>query len=527
MFQSDLTADFRDLCAFDALEDEKITPFSLDGTPVVLIRDGENVHGFAGKCPHKEAPLEQGAFCKTEKGSVLVCPWHKAVFDATDGSLVEPLALDPLSQYPVQVVDGRVLVGLKPKQRQASEKRQENESVLLLGAGAAAVSAAVTLRAEGFAGTITMVSEEKDLPYDRTALSKTVLVSESEKAHAPLLREEEFYTQRGITRVCGHVAQFDPQTRTARLEDGMELTADHVLIATGAVTRKPDIPGVDMKGVYTLHRGADAERIAAILDPDLAVTIVGSGFIGLEAASSLRQRGVGVTVISDTEIPMEKQFGREIGIRLRQLHEENGVAFVSDARVTKIYAEDGKNGTASGVELDDGTRLPAAFVLLGVGVMPVTDYVSGLERDESGAIVVNGQMRVTRGGEAGCVPGVYAAGDASAVFHDGAPRRIEHWRHAEVQGRIAALAMMGHDTPNVPLPWFWTQQFGKKIELLGWGESFDNVALEGDIRGFRFLATYLKDGKPIALAGSGHAAEMALAAIDFDGFMQEKAGEAL
>ncbi|MFT8489062.1 MAG: FAD-dependent oxidoreductase [Gluconobacter oxydans] len=523
MSQSAPTADFRDLCAFDALEEGKITPFSLDGTPVVLIRDGENVHGFAGKCPHKEAPLEQGAFCKTEKGSVLVCPWHKAVFDATDGSLVEPLALDPLPQYPVQIVDGRVLVGLKPKQRQAPEKRQENESVLLLGAGAAAVSAAVTLRAEGFAGTITMVSEEKDLPYDRTALSKTVLVSESEKAHAPPVREEEFYTQRGITRVRGHVAQFDPQIRTARLQDGTELTADHVLIATGAVTRKPDIPGVDMKGVYTLHREADAERIAAILDPDLAVTIVGAGFIGLEAASSLRQRGVGVTIISDSEIPMEKQFGREIGIRLRQLHEENGVAFVSDARVTKIYAEDGKDGTASGVELDDGTRLPAAFVLLGVGVTPATDYVSGLERDESGAIVVNGQMRVTRGGEAGVYSGVYAAGDASAVFHDGAPRRIEHWRHAEVQGRIAALAMMGHDTPNVPMPWFWTQQFGKKIELLGWGESFDNVALEGDIRGFKFLATYLKDGRPIALAGAGHAADMARAAVDFDGFMQEKA----
>ncbi|GBR33180.1 FAD-dependent oxidoreductase [Gluconobacter kondonii] len=523
MSHSAPNADFRDLSAFDALEDGRITPFSLDGAPVVLIRDGEKIHAFAGKCPHKEAPLEQGAFCRTEKGSVLVCPWHKAVFDATDGSLVEPLALDPLQRYPAQIVDGRVLVGLKPMQRVAPAKRQEGDSVLLLGAGAAAVSAAVTLRAEGFAGTITMVSEEKDLPYDRTALSKTVLVSESEKAHAPPVREEEFYTERDITRIRGHVAQFDPQTRTATLQDGTKLAADHVLIATGAVTKKPDIPGVDMKGVYTLHREADAERIAAILDPDLAVTIVGAGFIGLEAASSLRQRGVGVTVVSDNEIPMEKQFGREIGIRLRQLHEENGVAFVSDARVTKIYADESDGEKASGVELDDGTRLPAAFVLLGVGVIPATDYVLGLERDKSGAIVVNGQMRVTRGDDVGAYPGVYAAGDASAVFHDGAPRRIEHWRHAEVQGRIAALAMMGHDTPNVPMPWFWTQQFGKKIELLGWGESFDNVALEGDIRGFRFLATYLKDGKPIALAGAGHAADMARAAVDFDGFMKEKA----
>ncbi|MFT8354370.1 MAG: FAD-dependent oxidoreductase [Gluconobacter japonicus] len=504
------TNDFRDLVAFKDLEDGQITSFSINGTSVVLVKDGEDVHALGGKCPHKEAPMEQGAFCRTEKGSVLVCPWHKAVFDAVDGSLVEPLALEPLPRYPVEIVDGRVLVGSEPMKREAPLERQEDESVLILGAGAAGIMAAITLRQEGFAGTITMVTEEKYRPYDRTALSKTVLLSEPEKAHAPSLRSESFYGQNRISVKHGRIAAFDPATRMATLSDGSVLTADHVLIATGSRSQMLDLPGADLKRVFTLHSEKDAEDIARVIDPDQAVTIIGAGFIGLEVASCLRQRGVGVTIIADTDVPMEKHFGREIGMRLRQLHEDNGVAFISDAKAVKIYGDK----KAEGVELDDGMKLPASFVLAGVGVTPVTDYIDGLDRDEDGAIVVDHLMRAA--------PGVYAAGDASAILHDGKPRRIEHWRHAQIQGRIAALTMMGHETGHLPTPWFWTQQFGKKIELLGWGEGFDNVSLEGDIKGFSFLATYLKDGKPVALAGSGHAYDMARAAVDFDGFVQEK-----
>ena len=504
------TNDFRDLVAFKDLEEGQIASFSIEGTSVVLVKDGEEVHALGGKCPHKEAPMEQGAFCKTKKGSVLVCPWHKAVFDAVDGSLVEPLALEPLPRYPVEIVDGRVLVGTSPMKRDVPSARQEDETVLILGAGAAGLMAAVTLRQEGFAGKITMVTEEKHRPYDRTALSKTVLLSDPEKAHAPSLRSESFYGQHRIGLKHATIQTFDPATKTAELSDGTSVSGDHVLIATGARSKRLDIPGADLKRVFTLHREQDAEEIARVIDPDQAVTIIGASFIGLEVASCLRQRGVGVTVIASTDVPMEKHFGREIGTRLRQLHEENGVAFISDAKVVKIYGEK----KAEGVELEDGMKLPASFILAGIGVTPATGFVQGLDRDEDGAIVVDHLMRAA--------PGVYAAGDASAILHEGKPRRIEHWRHAQVQGRIAAMAMMGHDTSHMPTPWFWTQQFGKKIELLGWGESFDNVSLEGDIKGFSFLATYLKDGKPVALAGAGHAYDMARAAVDFEGFVQEK-----
>ncbi|GBR45876.1 FAD-dependent oxidoreductase [Neokomagataea thailandica] len=499
-----------DVVALDELESGKIRSFSVGGRSVVLVRDGEAVYALAGRCPHKDAPMEQGAFCHTAEGAgVIVCPWHKAVFDVADGSLKEPVALDSLQSFPVELRDGRVWVGEVPHKRSVPEAKQQNEHVLILGAGAAGVTAAVTLRQEGFAGTITMVTEEKDLPYDRTALSKTVLLGDGSSARAPALRDENYYQVHDIHIVHACLRSFDPMTKMATLTNDVELFGDHVLIATGSVPRALNIPGDHLEGVFALHREHDAEVIAARVQDDHAVTIIGAGFVGLEVASLLRQRGVGVTVVTPTNIPLERHLGREIGIRLRQLHEENGVAFVSDAHAVKIYGEQ----RAEGVELSDGMRLPAAFILFGAGVVPASEPVMGLERDDEGAIIVDERMQAA--------PGVYAAGDVSATRYGEKVYRIEHWRHAQAQGRQAALSMMGK-TSRLPMPWFWTQQFGKKIEVLGWGEAFDSVRLKGDIRGFHFLATYMQGGKAVAVAGAGYAAELARAAVDLEAFLNEE-----
>ncbi|WP_249110392.1 FAD-dependent oxidoreductase [Neokomagataea anthophila] len=501
---------FHDIVAFDELENGIIRPFSVAGQSVVLVRDGDAVYALEGRCPHKDAPMEQGAFCHTAEGEgVVVCPWHKAVFAVVDGALKEPVALDPLKSFPVELRDGRVWVGTAPQERAVPDAKQSDEHVLILGAGAAGVTAAVTLRQEGFAGTITMVTEEKDLPYDRTALSKTVLLGDGSSARAPALREEEYYQAHDINVVHACLRSFDPTSKMATLTNDVELFGDHVLIATGSIPRPLNLPGDTLEGVFALHREHDAEVIAARVQDDHAVTIIGAGFVGLEVASLLRQRGVGVTIITPTNVPLERHLGREIGTRLRQLHEENGVAFVSDAHVVKIYGEQ----RAEGVELSDGMRLPAAFILFGAGVVPASEPVVGLERDDEGAVIVDERMQAA--------PGVYAAGDVSATRYGEKTYRIEHWRHAQAQGRQAALSMMGH-MGRLPMPWFWTQQFGKKIEVLGWGESFDAVHLKGDIRGFHFLATYTQGGKAVAMAGAGHAAELAKAAVDFEAFLHEE-----
>lgn len=500
---------FYDVVAFDDLENGKIQPFSVAGKNVVLVRDGEAVHALEGRCPHKDAPMEQGAFCYTPEGvGVIVCPWHKAVFDVADGALREPVSLDPLKCFPVEIRDGRVWVGARAQERVVPELRQRDEHVLILGAGAAGVTAAVTLRQEGFSGTITMVTEEKDLPYDRTALSKTVLLGDGSSARAPALREEDYYHTHDINVVHACIRSFDPVTKMAHLTNDVELFGDHVLIATGSMPRPLNLPGDTLEGVFALHREHDAEVIAARIKDDHAVTIIGAGFVGLEVASLLRQRGVGVTIITPAKVPLERHFGREIGTRLRQLHEDNGVAFVSDAHVVKIYGDQ----RAEGVELSDGMRLPAAFILFGAGVVPASEVVMGLERDAEGAIIVDERMQAA--------PGVYAAGDVSATRYGEKTYRIEHWRHAQAQGRKAALAILEKEG-RLPMPWFWTQQFGKKIEVLGWGESFDAVQLKGDIRGFHFLATYTQGGRPVAVAGAGYAAELARAAVDFEAFVHE------
>ncbi|GBR52551.1 rubredoxin-NAD reductase [Neokomagataea thailandica NBRC 106555] len=502
---------FHDVAAFADLENGKIQSFSIEGQSLILVRDGETVHALEGKCPHKNAPMEQGAFCHTETGEgVVVCPWHKAVFDVADGRLREPVALDPLQYFPVIVREGRVKVSLKAAERETPQKLNGDEHVLILGAGAAGVTAAVTLRQEGFAGTITMVTEEKDLPYDRTALSKTVLLSDDASARAPVLREEDYYKTHDINVVHAKLRSFDPATKMAVLANDVELFGDHVLIATGSLPRHLGIPGEDLEGVFALHRERDAELIAAKVKDDQAVTIVGAGFVGLEVASLLRQRGVGVTIVTPSEIPLERHLGREIGLRLRQLHEDNGVAFVTDAHVVEIYGK----GRAEGIKLSDGMRLPAAFILMGAGVVPAAETIEGLDRDSEGAIVVDQAMEAA--------PGVYAAGDVSALRYEGKTYRIEHWRHAQAQGRQAALSMLGQGG-RLPVPWFWTQQFGKKIEVLGWGEAFDSVRLVGDIKGFHFLATYMQGDRPVALAGAGHAAELARAAVDFEGFLKADA----
>lgn len=514
---------FQDVIALNELKEGEMFPLSVRGQPIVLVRQGDEVRAFSGRCPHRSAPMEQGAYCKSSvHGDVLVCPWHKAVFSAETGRLVEPVAFGHLSRYPVAVAEGRVLVGTVPLPVPKAEERRLEETVLIIGGGAAGVSAAYTLREEGFAGGITIIGDEAGLPYDRTALSKTVLVSDSERASAPSLMSERDYTKYRIERVEGRVQALDMANRLAVLEDGQTLTANHIIVATGGRARRPDLPGINLKGVLSLHSQEDARLIAEAITPDQAIVLIGGGFIGLEVASSLRQKGVGVTIVTPEVIPLEEQLGREIGMRLLQLHEDNSVAFVNDAGITSIYGEE----HVEGVELDDGTRLPCTNVLVAVGVKPQCDFIDpAIANGPEGSLPVDEGMHILSDGQSGDIfPGIYAAGDVCSMARNGKFWRVEHWRHAEIQGRFAAFSILGRAPRAIPMPWFWTQQFGRRIEYLGWGERFDHVILTGDLRDFNFLATYSHRGRVVGLSGAGHPSEMSRAAVDFRRFLLEYRG---
>ncbi|GBQ07581.1 FAD-dependent oxidoreductase [Saccharibacter floricola] len=503
---------FHDVASLEEIKEDGLKIVTIGKRSIVLMRREGRIHALGGKCPHKGAPLNKGAYCKSAShGDVLVCPWHKAVFSAETGKVVEPIAFEDLPRYPVEIVQGRIIVGARPLPSAPAVARQEGEHVLVLGGGAAAASVVYTLRHEGFAGKITIIGDEEWAPYDRTMLSKSFLLAEPSRRQAPDILDKNYYIRHNITRLQGRVTALDHHTKTVTLEDGQTLQGDHIVIATGSRPRSPDIAGIERDGVMGLHSQADALKMAEEITPDQPVILIGGGLIGLEVASSLRQKGVGVTIITNEGVPMEAQLGREIGLRLHQLHEENSVAFISDAQVTRIYGE----GRVEGVELDDGMRLPCRHVLIATGVQPQSDYVRDSLKGPEGSVLVDEAMRAA--------PGVYAAGDVAAVTKDGRVWRVEHWRHAQVQGRIAAQAIMGFPVEKMPVPWFWTQQFGKKIEWLGWGEAFDHVLIEGALEDFKFLATYRSNNRVVALSGAGRATEMARAAVSFDEFAEKEA----
>lgn len=498
--------DWTDVLSLNELEDGVITPVSVGDKALVLYRSGDEVRAFDGKCPHKGAPMEQGVACKSRQGDVqLVCPWHKTSFSAETGRLIEPPALDPLARYPVELHDGRVLVGKVAIKREAPAPMREHEVVAIIGAGAAAIAATATLREEGYAGRILLISPEEDLPYDRTALSKMTLANPEPEAAPPPLRPESWYIEQRVERVMDRVVKLDTETRTITLEQGDTLTPDHVLLASGSRAKSLDMPGIGLSGVHSLRSAHDVREIAAKVTENTTVVVIGSGFIGMEAAAALRKRGAGVTVLSRSELPFQNQLGREIGTEMRSLHEGKGVAFIPFCGVKTI---NGKEHVES-VTLDDDSRITADLVIVGVGAQPVLDYLPSHALGDNGGIEVDQAMRVA--------PHIYAAGDIASVTHEGAQYRIEHWRTAQCQARIAARTMLGLPGGTLATPWFWTQQYDRKIEYLGWPRGFDHVEIDGEASRFDFTARYVDEkGKIVGLATAGRPKEMGEAALTFD-----------
>ena len=486
-------AAWHDARALAALPDATPHRIEIGQNAMLLIRQGDEIRAFSATCPHKGAPLEQGALCAGK----LVCPWHKAVFDMTDGHLLAPVALDPLPHYPARVRDGRIQVRLQPIAPAPALPTGHDAHVIVVGDGAAGVTAAVSLREFGFAGRITMSSRDTAPPYDRTALTKTVLAGKADGNMAPALRVPDFYTTHDITRLPATVTTFDAATRTVGLADGRSLTGEHVILAPGSQPRRLDVPGCDLPGVHVLRTQADALAIMADgAQTGRRIVICGASFIGMEAAAALRMAGAVVTVVAPDLVPFEKQLGHEIGTRLRALHAQKGVTYAGGRRATSIHRNDG----GLTVVLDDETRLAADLVLTGVGVRPATEFAPQLAQTPDGGMDVDSAMQAA--------PHVYAVGDVARFIHQGVRIRIEHWRTAQMHGRIAASTIMKRPARPATIPWFWTQQFGRKLEYVGYQEHFDRVTIEGDLEGFDFLATQWQGARRVGVVAAGRARQM-------------------
>jgi len=468
-----------------SLAQRKPTKFTVGDTDVVLIRDDERVQAFQAKCPHAGAPLEQGAVC----GDKLICPWHKAVFQLQDGQMCEPLALANLKRYPVRIEQGNVLVSPQAMSPASAPSAQgESPVCVILGSGAAGSAAIWTLRDEGFKGHIVLIERESAAPYDRTALSKFVPSGKMAIEDVPKLLQQDVLGT--VERIQGDVEQLKALEQTLVLKGGQQVKFDQLLIASGGVPQPLDIPGNDLDGVHLLRSLNQADELLKEVDKTEQLVIIGNSFIGMEMAGSLRNRDVDVTVIARQPLPFAKQFGEEIGRHFYDLHRSNGVKFVEGDPV--VLEGEGK---VTAVRLKSGKKVDASLVLFGTGVVPATSFIHDLPLEEDGSLLTDSQLRVA--------DNIWVAGDIASYPSVQGPQRIEHYRVAHQQGRIAALNMLGKQILYDRVPFFWTAHYGTRYEYLGHAEEWDDYRLLGSLQNKQFIALYCQEGMIAAVCSAG------------------------
>lgn len=364
--------------------------------------------------------------------------------------------------------------------------------VTVVGASLAGLSAVRALRELGYDGRLTVVGAERHLPYDRPPLSKSFLAGTGGQDELALLGEADDALdvdwQLGVAAVA-----LRPSTREVVLADGRVLAGDGVVLATGARARH--LPGVgELGGVHVLRTLDDALALRADLRAAGSLVVVGAGFIGAEVASTARTLGLDVTVVEAMATPLAGPLGEAMGAACAELHTDHGVRLLTGVGVAGLRGQ----GRVTGVELTDGTVLPADVVLVGVGAEPAVDWLSGSGLDLDGGVVTDATCATS-------LPGVVAVGDCARSFDPvaGRHRRIEHWTHALQQPATAAATLLGTSSaPYAALPYFWSEQYGKQLQFAGSREPGDVVTVvEGSTAERRFVATYERDGRLVAVLG--------------------------
>lgn len=358
------------------------------------------------------------------------------------------------------------------------------DRVVIVGAGLAGVSAAEALREHGHTGSITLVSAEDRLPYDRPPLSKAALIDDPRPPDA-LLRPEPFYADRDVAlRLGTAVTRLDPAGGTVELAGGARLPADAVLLCTGGRPRRLDVPGADLDGVRTLRTAEDAARIRAVLERGVPVAVVGGGFIGTEVAAAAAVRGCPAVVLEAAGLPMLRALGPGVAARLVEAHRARGVEVRTGVGVAGFAGR----GAVERVELTDGTHVPAELVVVGVGMAPDTGLAAAAGLEVGDGVHVDGAGRTSH-------PAVWAAGDAAApVGPDGVRRRSEHWQNAKDQGAAVARDVLGADPAPAGVPWFWSDQYDLNIQLAGHPHPDDARVWRGEPESLSFTVLHHRSG---------------------------------
>ena len=472
----------------NALADGGMLAGHVGDDAVLIARRGQEVFAIGATCTHYGGPLPEGLMV----GETVRCPWHHACFSLRTGEALAAPALTPVSCWRVDRREGRLFVTEKapekaPRRRPSPPSAASAaERIVIIGGGAAGFAAAEMLRRESFGGAITLISADDSAPYDRPNLSKDYLAGTAPEEWLPL-RPAGFYRDNDIDLRLGTEAKrLDVAGRRVALANGETVSFTKALLATGAEPSRLQCLGADLPHVRTLRSLADCRSIRDRARPGARAVIIGASFIGLEAAAALRHREVQVHVVAPEARPMQRVLGAAMGDFVRSLHESQGVAFHLGRTVGAIDEK--------GVQLDDGARLDADLVLVGIGVRPRLQLAAsaGLALDRG--VLVDEYLETS-------APGVYAAGDIARWPdpHGGERLRIEHWTVAERQGQAAARNMLGRRERFGAVPFFWTQQYDVSIDYVGHAAAWDNIEQQGD-PGARDLALRLrKGGRTLAL----------------------------
>ncbi len=452
---------FKEIAKKDDLKNGEMKSYKLDDEHnVLLCRINDEYSAVGASCTHYGAPLEEGVL----EGETIICPWHHACFHAKNGNLIEPPAMDALPVFDLKIEGEKISInipdeipGSRTPEMAVKDTSEDNRTFVILGAGASAYFAAQSMRENGFKGNIIMVTKEGRKPYDRPNLSKEYLAGSAEPEWMPL-RPDDFFDEYGIEiKQTVSIKGVDFQKKQVSLDNNESLKYDKLLIATGGIPNKLNVKGSDLKNIFYLRSFDDADQIIDALKDSKNAAVIGAGFIAMEAAHSLMERKINVTVIAPNEVPFERNFGKEIGQLFRKEHEKNGVNFKLQSKIKEFRGTD----KVESVLLESGEEIKTDIVIIGIGVKPATGFLDDSQLLHDKSLKTDAFLRVNEN--------VYASGDIASFpdFRTGNHIRIEHWRLAQQLGRTAGANMAGRQNKFTGVPFFWTQQAGLNLTICG------------------------------------------------------------
>lgn len=450
---------------------------------ILLVRNGDDVHAVGATCTHYGGPLVEGALVN----GTIRCPWHHACFDLETGAVLRAPALAPLARWRVDRRGDRFFVADRIEPAPPAPAPGP-ESVIIIGMGAAGVNVADTLRREGYRGRIVMISRESDLPYDKPNLSKDYLAGNAPAEWLPL-HPREYYEDQRIELLLGvTVSSVDMTAKHVTTSSGERLPFGALVLATGSSARTLAVNGAD--NVQYLRTRRDAESLVAKAASAQRAIVIGSSFIGLETAASLRQKGLNVIVTSPDQVPLARVLGPEVGSRIRSIHEEHGVVFRLGQSVMGV--------DAGGVVLADGERLDGDLLVAGIGVSPSIDLARAAGITTADGIVVNEYLETS-------APGVFACGDIASWLDERTKERlrVEHWVVACRQGQTVARNILGRRERFGAVPFFWSAHFDTVINYVGHAARWDAAEVRGSLERNDATIAYRLAGRVRAVATIG------------------------